>query len=43
VDADIEGFFDHVDHQIMMDLVCEKIADGRVLSHRIVPEKRNNE
>jgi group II intron reverse transcriptase/maturase len=32
VDADIEGFFDHVDHQIMMDLVCEKIADGRVLS-----------
>jgi len=32
VDADIEGFFDHVDHQVMMDLVCEKIADGRVLS-----------
>ncbi|CAG0965513.1 partial Group II intron-encoded protein LtrA, partial [Methanosarcinales archaeon] len=32
VDADIEGFFDHVDHQILMDLVCEKIADGRVLS-----------
>ncbi len=32
VDADIEGFFDHVDHQIMMDLVCEKVADGRVLS-----------
>lgn len=32
MDADIEGFFDHVDHQIMMDLVCEKIADGRVLS-----------
>ncbi|CAG0955371.1 partial Group II intron-encoded protein LtrA, partial [Methanosarcinales archaeon] len=32
VDADVEGFFDHVDHQIMMDLVCEKIADGRVLS-----------
>ncbi|KCZ73266.1 Retron-type reverse transcriptase [Candidatus Methanoperedens nitroreducens] len=32
VDADIVGFFDHVDHQIMMDLVCEKIADGRVLA-----------
>ena len=32
VDADIEGFFDHVDHQIMMDLVCEKVADGKVLS-----------
>src|SRR5574341_1343189 len=32
LDADIEGFFDHVDHQIMMDIVCEKIADGRVLS-----------
>jgi group II intron reverse transcriptase/maturase len=32
VDADIEGFFDHVDHQILMDLVCEKVSDGRVLS-----------
>lgn len=31
VDADIEGFFDHVDHQILMDLVREKIADGRIL------------
>ncbi len=32
VDADIEGFFDHVDHQILMDLVCEKVSDGRILS-----------
>jgi RNA-directed DNA polymerase len=32
VDADIEGFFDHVDHSILMDLVCEKVSDGRVLS-----------
>lgn len=31
VDADIKGFFDHVNHQILMDLVREKIADGRVL------------
>jgi len=31
VDADIQGFFDHVDHRILMDLVREKIADGRVL------------
>jgi group II intron reverse transcriptase/maturase len=31
VDADIEGFFDHVDHEILMDLVREKIADGRIL------------
>jgi group II intron reverse transcriptase/maturase len=31
-DADIEGFFDHVDHQILMDLVCERVSDGRVLS-----------
>lgn len=31
VDADIQGFFDHVDHDILMDLVREKIADGRVL------------
>jgi group II intron reverse transcriptase/maturase len=32
VDADIEGFFDHVNHQILMDLICEKVSDGRVLS-----------
>jgi len=32
VDADIEGFFDHVDHKILMDLVCELVSDGRVLS-----------
>lgn len=31
VDADIQGFFDHVDHQILMDLVREKVADGRIL------------
>jgi group II intron reverse transcriptase/maturase len=31
VDADIQGFFDHVDHGIMMDLVREKVADGRIL------------
>ena len=32
VDADIEGFFDHVGHSILMDLVCEKVSNGRVLS-----------
>jgi len=32
VDADIEGFFDHVDHKILMDLVCEQVSDGRILS-----------
>jgi RNA-directed DNA polymerase len=31
VDADIQGFFDHVNHRILMDLVREKVADGRVL------------
>jgi len=31
VDADIKSFFDHVDHDILMDLVREKIADGRIL------------
>jgi group II intron reverse transcriptase/maturase len=31
LDADILGFFDHVDHQILMDLVREKVADGRIL------------
>lgn len=32
VDVDIKEFFDHVDHRILMDLVCEKVSDGRVLS-----------
>ena len=32
VDADIKGFFDHVDHSLLMDLVTEKVSDGRVLS-----------
>lgn len=31
VNADIQGFFDHVDHKILMDLIREKIADGRIL------------
>jgi group II intron reverse transcriptase/maturase len=31
LDADIQGFFDHVDHEVLMDLVNEKIADGRIL------------
>ena len=31
VDADIEEFFDHVDHKILMDLVCEQVSDGRIL------------
>jgi len=31
VDMDIKGFFDNVDHEILLDLVNEKISDGRVL------------
>jgi group II intron reverse transcriptase/maturase len=31
-DADIEGFFDAVDHDILMGLVKRRISDGRVLS-----------
>ncbi len=32
MDADIEGFFDHVDHELLIDLICEKVSDGRVLT-----------
>jgi RNA-directed DNA polymerase len=32
LDADIEGFFDHVDHGILMDLIREKVADGTILN-----------
>jgi len=31
VDADIQGFFDAIDHEVLMSRVGEKIADGRVL------------
>lgn len=31
LDADIKGFFDHVDHEILLDLVNEKVSDGRIL------------
>jgi len=31
VEVDIEKFFDTVDHEILIDLVAEEVADGRVL------------
>jgi RNA-directed DNA polymerase len=31
VDADIKGFFDNVDHEILLDLVNEQVSDGTVL------------
>jgi len=31
VDADIQGYYDHIDHEILLSLVEEKISDGRVL------------
>jgi group II intron reverse transcriptase/maturase len=31
VDADIASFFDRLDHEVVMSLVCTRVADGRVL------------
>ena len=31
IDADIHGFFDHIDHEILMELVEERISDGYIL------------
>lgn len=31
LDADIEGFFDNIPHELIMKLVAEKIADGNIL------------
>lgn len=31
VDGDIEGFFDSIDHEILMELVARRISDRRVL------------
>ena len=32
VDADIASFFDRIDHQVVIDRVCARIADGRVIA-----------
>lgn len=32
VDVDIKGYFDHIPHEKLMNLVREKISDGRVLA-----------
>lgn len=32
LDADIVGFFDNIPHQVMMQAVCEEIADGNILT-----------
>ncbi len=31
VDADIEGFFDNIPHELIIDLVAERVADGNIL------------
>ncbi len=31
LDADIQGFFDHIDHEKLMELVELRIADPRIL------------
>ena len=31
LDADIKGFFDNLPHRVIMDSVCQKVADGKVL------------
>jgi group II intron reverse transcriptase/maturase len=31
VDADIKGFFDNIDHSLIMAAMCEEIADGNIL------------
>lgn len=32
LDADIKGFFDKIPHQVIMNLVAEKVADGNILT-----------
>jgi len=32
LDADIKGFFDNISHQLIMELVAQRIADGNILS-----------
>jgi group II intron reverse transcriptase/maturase len=32
VDADIKGFFDNIDHEVLLDLVNERVSDGSILN-----------
>lgn len=32
LDADIQSFFDEIDHHVAMTLICTKVADGKVLN-----------
>jgi len=32
VDADLQGYFDTIDHEVLMELVARKVVDGRVLN-----------
>lgn len=32
LDADIKGFFDNIEHELIIDLVAQKIADGNILN-----------
>jgi RNA-directed DNA polymerase len=32
IEVDIQGYFDHIDHDKLLSLVSEKISDGRVLA-----------
>lgn len=32
VDVDIEGFFDHIDHELLLKFVKERVTDGYILS-----------
>ncbi len=32
LDADIESFFDNIPHELIIDLVAERVADGNILA-----------
>jgi RNA-directed DNA polymerase len=31
LDADIKGFFDNIPHKVIMDAICQRVADGNIL------------
>jgi group II intron reverse transcriptase/maturase len=36
IEGDIKGFFDNIDHEVMLSILCEKIHDGRFI--RLISE-----
>lgn len=42
LDADIGGYFDHIDHRVLLELVRARIADRRPCHSYVRPQSRGD-